>query len=444
MRWRPRTIQLVVSVVVLIFAAHLTGGDVAPAAGPAEIIVGAVWPVTGAFAGLGQEYLWADQTAVDVVNNAYPDISIYFAKTQGLPNLGGAKIKLVVRDDQSKGDLSRTAAIQLITQDKVAWLNGTGISGTTSVIQPVAEQYGIPLSCHACAAPSLTEKGFKTFWRTGPTDVEMIGAIFTFLKEWPHHGGPGGLKTVAILACDNVFCQDARKVALADAPKTLFRLAADITTKIGATTLASEVQRLQAANPDVLLSIEYTPDTTVLQNAMKTAGWMPKVVMTNDGAYSDQNWLVEQKKTNGGAGWMGRDPTDVESDRRNPNWVKVNEIYKKYSHGLDMGEVAMREFTGMMWIADVINRAKSTDPQALLRAAAETRTDPQDLIIGYAGIKFNSRGQNTQASGVVSQIGWDGEKHLLWPWTKAGATGYSIIFPSPSWAERTAHPTPVK
>jgi hypothetical protein len=52
---------------------------------------------------------------------------------------------------------------------------------------------------------------------------------------------------------------------------------------------------------------------------MKTAGWMPKVVMTNDGAYSDQNWLVEQKKTNGGAGWMGRDPTDVESDRRMQN-----------------------------------------------------------------------------------------------------------------------------
>jgi branched-chain amino acid transport system substrate-binding protein len=177
---------------------------------------------------------------------------------------------------------------------------------------------------------------------------------------------------------------------------------------------------------------------------MKTAGWMPKVVMTSDGAYSDQNWLVEQKKTNGGAGWMGRDPTDVESDRRNPDWVKINEIYKKYSHGLDMGEVAMREFTGMMWIADVINRAKSTDPQALLRAAAETRTDPQNLIIGYAGIKFNSRGQNTLASGVVSQIGWDGEKHLLWPWTKAVATGYTIIFPSPSWAERAAHPTPVK
>lgn len=442
MRWRRRAITLTVSIVVLMFAAQISGTGIAPAA-PAEVLVGAVWPLTGSFAGLGQEYLWADQTAVDVVNNAHPDISIYYAKTQGLPDFGGAKIKVIVRDDQSKGDLSRTAAIQLITQDKVAWLNGTGISGTTSVIQPVAEQYGIPLSCHACAAPSLTDKGFKTFWRTGPTDVEMIGAIFTFLKEWPRHEGPA-LKTVAMLSCDNVFCQDARKVALADAPKTLFRLVVDIVTKIGATNLASEVQRLQTANSDVLLSIEYTPDTIVLQNAMKTSGWMPKVVMTNNGAYSDQNWLVEQKKTNGGAGWMGRDPTDVEFDRKNPNWVKVNEIYKKYSHGQDMGEVAMREFTGMMWVVDVINRAKSTDPQALLRAAADTRVEPKNLIIGYAGIKFNAHGQNTLASGVVSQIGWDGEKHLLWPWDKAAATGYKVIFPSPSWAERAARPAAAK
>lgn len=442
MRWRRRAITLTVSIVVLTFAAQMAGSGAAPAA-PAEISVGVVLPLTGSFAGLGQQYLWADQTAVDVVNNAHPDVSIYYAKTQGLPDFGGAKIKLIVRDDQSKGDLSRTAAIQLITQDKVAWVNGTGISGTTSVIQPVAEQYGIPLSCHACAAPSLTEKGFKTFWRTGPTDFEMVGAIFTFLKDWPRHGGPD-LKTVGMLSCDNVFCQDARKVALADAPKTLFRLVADIVTKIGATSLASEVQRLQTANPDVLLSIEYTPDTTVLQNAMKTSGWMPKVVMTNDGAYSDQEWLVEQKKTNGGAGWMGRDPTDVEFDRKNPNWVKVNEIYKKYSHGQDMGEVAMREFTGMMWIADVINRAKSTDPQTLLRAAADTNTDPKNLIIGYAGIKLNAHGQNTLASGVVSQIGWDGEKHLVWPWAKAATTGYKAIFPSPTWAERAAHPTPAK
>jgi hypothetical protein len=66
------------------------------------------------------------------------------------------------------------------------------------------------------------------------------------------------------------------------------------------------------------------------------------------------------------------------------------------------------------------------------------------LIIGYAGIKLNSHGQNTLASGVVSQIGWDGEKHLVWPWDKAAASGHKIVVPSPSWAERATHPAPIR
>jgi branched-chain amino acid transport system substrate-binding protein len=438
-RWQA--IRPAVWVVALMFATQIVGGPGMAATGaPKEILIGSVFPLTGPFGGVGEEELWADQTAVDVINNAHPDITIYFAATQGLPNLGGAKIRVVVRDDQGKGDLSRTAAVQLITSDKVAWLNGTGISGTTAVIQPVAEQYGIPYSCHECAAPSLTEKGFKTFFRICPSDTQKIGAAFTFLKEWPNHGGPGGLKTAAVLVCDNVYCQDGRKVALGDAQTAGFSVVADLTTKIGATSLASEVQRLQAANPDVLFVQEYTSDATLLQSAMKTSGWMPKAVVTSGGFWDDQNWLEEQKKTNGGVGWIGGDSTAVNLDRKNPNWVKVNAIYKKYSRGQDMGVTAEREFTGMLWTADVINRARSTDPQALLRAAAQTQTDPKNLIIGYKGIKLNSHGQNVLALGVASQIGWDNEKHLIWPWDLAAPAGYKIIFPSPSWDERAKHP----
>ncbi len=407
-----------------------------------EVPVGVVVPLTGTFATLGQEHLWADQTAVDLVNNAHPDISIYYAKTEGLPNLGGAKLKLIARDDQSKGDLSRTVAIQLITQDRVAWLDGTTISGNTSVIQPVAEQYGIPYSCHGCSSPTLTEKGFKTFWRTGPNDRVMIGAVFTFLTEWPKHGGPADIKKMALLVCENLFCQDGRKVALDLAAKSSVQVVEDITTKIGVASLTSEVQRLQGPNPDILFLIEYPPDAIVLQNTMKAAGWMPKIVMTSDGAFDDETWLQATKKVNGGVGWMGRDPAVVDQARKNPDWVKINEIYKKYSRGQNMGDLAMREFTGFMWIADTINRAGSLEPDKLLEAAAKTFTRPKDLIIDYNGIKFDQNHQNILAGGVVAQIGWDGEKHLLWPWNKAVQSGYKVIYPSPSWDERAKHAAP--
>jgi branched-chain amino acid transport system substrate-binding protein len=103
-----------------------------------------------------------------------------------------------------------------------------------------------------------------------------------------------------------------------------------------------------------------------------------------------------------------------------------------------MGELAMREVTGLLWMADVINRAKSVEPAALAKAANETDMKPDMMIIDYKGIKFDKNRQNELATGVVTQIGWDDEKHTIWPWDLAAQAGFKPIFPSPSWQEREA------
>ena len=343
-----RILRVIVAVAVLFFVAVQLGPG-ARAAGPvSEVLIGELLPLTGNFASLGQQYLWAGQTVEDIVNNDYPDLKVPLGPGKGFPGLGGAKMTLVVRDDQSRGDQARTLAEQLITVKKVHWLNGEGTSGNTSIIQPLVESYGIPMTCHACASPTLTEKGFKWFYRTGPNDGTMVASVFQFLKEWPDHGGPKDLKTIALFTCDNLFCQDNRKIALDLSEKAGYKIVADLTTKTGATTLASEVQRLQSANPDVLFSVQYPAETTIFQADMKRANYMPKVLATSNGAYSDQTWLNAQKATNGAAAWLGRDPTAIDLASKKPSWKQVNEIYKKYSRGQDMGELAMREITGML------------------------------------------------------------------------------------------------
>jgi branched-chain amino acid transport system substrate-binding protein len=182
----------------------------------------------------------------------------------------------------------------------------------------------------------------------------------------------------------------------------------------------------------------------VFQADAKRAGWTPKVLATSNGAYSDQTWLEAQKKTNGGAAWLGRDPTAIDLASKKPSWKKVNEIYKKYSRGQDMGELAMRQITGMLWVADTINRAKSLEPAVLAKAAADTNMSPDQMIIDYKGIRFDKSNQNELATGVVTQIGWDGEKHTIWPWELAKQAGYTPVYPSPSWQERDAKPKPAR
>jgi branched-chain amino acid transport system substrate-binding protein len=439
-----RRYRIIVPVLLAALVVAGVGLERARAQAPKEVLIGVLLPLTGNFASLGQQYLWANQTVEDIVNNDYPDLNVPLGPGKGFSGLGGATMKLVVRDDQSRGDLARTLVEQLITVNKVHWIDGEGTSGNTSIIQPVVEGYGIPMSCHACASPTLTEKGFKWYWRTGPHDRLMVDSVFRFLQEWPKNGGPTDLKTVAVFTCDNLFCQDNHKIALEHAAQAGFKVVADLTTKTGATTLASEVQRLQSANPDILFFVQYPAESAVFQADAKRAGWMPKVIATSNGCYSDQTWLDAQKKTNGGAGWLGRDPTAIDLASKKPSWKKVNEIYKKYSRGQDMGELAMRQITGMLWVADTINRAKSVEPAVLAKAAADTNTSPDQMIIDYKGIRFDKSNQNVLATGVVTQIGWDGEKHTIWPWDLAKQAGYTPVYPSPSWQERDAKPKPAR
>ena len=439
-----RRLLVAMLALVSVVSGALIGQRVAPAASVSEVLIGSVLPLTGNFASLGQQYLWASQTAEDIVNNDYADLQVPLGPGKGFPGLGGAPIKFIVRDDQSRGDQARTIVEQLISVNKVHWINGEGTSGSTSIIQPVVESAGIPLSCHPCASPTLTEKGMKWYWRTGPNDRTMVASLFSFLKEWPEHGGPKGLKTVAVFTCDNLFCQDNRKIANELLPRLGFEIVLDLTTKTGATTLASEVQRLQAAKPDILFLVQYPPETSIFQGDAKRAGWTPKVIATSNGAYSDQTWLEAQKKTNGGAGWVGRDPTAIDLVQGRPSWKKVNEIYKTYSRGQTMGELAMREITGLLWMADTINRAKSVEPAALAQAAMDTNTPPEQLIIDYKGIRFNQNHQNELATGVVTQIGWDGEKHTVWPWELAKRANFKILYPNPGWQERDSTPKPAE
>ena len=62
--------------------------------------VGVIYPLTGPVAQPGKDVLAAVKVAQDIVNNSH-DLDLPLAATEGLPNLGGAKIELVVADHQA-------------------------------------------------------------------------------------------------------------------------------------------------------------------------------------------------------------------------------------------------------------------------------------------------------------------------------------------------------
>src|ERR1700684_110267 len=87
--------------------------------------IGILWPLTGNAAAAGQASKAAIEVALDIINNAHPELgNLPLAATAGLPNLGGAKLDVTFVDHQGNPSTAQQLATRLITQDKVNVLMG--------------------------------------------------------------------------------------------------------------------------------------------------------------------------------------------------------------------------------------------------------------------------------------------------------------------------------
>ena len=85
--------------------------------------------------------------------------------------------------------------------------------------------------------------------------------------------------------------------------------------------------------------------------------------------------------------------------------------------------------TGFFVLMEAINRAGSTDPAKIQAALKATDLKPEQLMIGYKGVKFDDKGQNILASSIVTQMK-GGQYVPVWP--KANATS-DIVLPYKGW-----------
>ncbi len=91
---------------------------VSPAFAAQTIKIGGVYPLTGNLASTGLDCRRGVELAVDIINGKY-DLNLPLAKTEGLPNLGGAKIEMVWADTKGEPRNGQAEAERLVTQDKV-------------------------------------------------------------------------------------------------------------------------------------------------------------------------------------------------------------------------------------------------------------------------------------------------------------------------------------
>src|SRR5712675_1007094 len=152
--------------------------------------IGAVFPMSGGAASAGVHAKFAIEVAMDIINNAHPELGDFpLAKNAGLAGLGGAKVEVVFADNQGSPATGQNQALRLITEEKVVALTGAYQSGITLTASAIAEKYGIPFVNGESVAANLTERGFKWFFRTTPIASDFAKVFSEFLTDMKAQGG---------------------------------------------------------------------------------------------------------------------------------------------------------------------------------------------------------------------------------------------------------------
>ena len=174
----------------------------------------------------------------------------------------------------------------------------------------------------------------------------------------------------------------------------------------------SEVQKVKASNPDVILQASYLPDSLLFVKTYKQQG-VDVPLIAQDAGFVDAGFV-------GGLGkdanyFFTRDTFAINVKLRNKGVPLINELYKLRSGGKNLDGNVAREFTAVTVMADALNRAKSTDPEKLRAALAATNIEGTRTIMPWKGVKFDEKGQNILASAILIQL-QDGENYVaVWP-----------------------------
>ena len=383
--------------------------------------VGVVHPVTGPLAEPGQACRLGATMAAEAVNAA-----------GGIKSMGGAKLELIFGDTQTKPDVGRTEAERVINQG-AQMLMGSFDSGSTAAMVPVVQQRRVPFLVDIAAADPITANVAKAVkegqqkvqyvYRNFPTGSSFgIKAVQYFSEVFKEAGVAP--KRVVLMYCNDLFGQNNAKgfQAAHAAAKPSWDIVDVIPWPEPPQDLSTEVSRAKAARPDIIAPITRPASAQLLLPELRKQRLeiMGVVGPGSPGLYESGQLAVLKDDLEF---VMASTPW---ANFKNPRTQKVAEDYQKRSGGKTFDTNSGYSYDGIFVIADVLERAKSADPDVIVDAIRKTNYGAG--LMQYAGpVVFNELGDNPTAVTTMIQI--LGQKPVA-VWPKEAAL-QKFVFPRP-------------
>ena len=390
---------------------------------PKTIKIAAIHCVTGPLAEPGQACRLASQIAVDHVNGA-----------GGIKSMDGAKLELMLGDTQTKADVARAEAERLVNAG-AQLLMGTFNSADTNAIVPVAQQRRVPFLVDISAADPITANVAKAVkegqqktqyvYRNFPTGTLFgVRAVQYFTDIFKEAGvNP---QRILLMHANDLFGTNQAKGFLAAyrAAKPSWKLLEDevIAWPEPPTDLSTEVSKAKALKPDIIAPITRPASAQLLLPELrKQRVEILGIVGPGSPGLYEAGQLAVLKED------LEYVMTSVPwPNFKHPRAQKLAEEYLKRSGGKTLDTNSGYSYDGIHVLADVLERAKSVDPDAVVEALKKTNYK-DNLMVSTGPIVFNEIGDNPNAAPAMIQI--QKQKPVaVWPKEHALA---KFVFPRP-------------
>jgi ABC-type branched-subunit amino acid transport system substrate-binding protein len=386
----------------LLAACGSGGSGSGGSSGEGPIKLGYVAALTGAVAAYGTQTLNALQLAAKDIN--------------GLGGILGRQVEVQAVDNQSKPDTVPALMRQLVT-DGCHVLLGASASPTTVVAAQTADQLKVPLIVPMEAADSIIGGGRSYVFKLAPSVLATNGwaaqAVRAAMGAGEKAGSPP--RTAMILHASSGAYPEAR-----DAWERTFRdefpsvRVLDVVAIDEAATsdYAPLVSRAQAANPDLLVFGGNPQSAFQFYPALQRSGWSPKATISCLGGNTNTQFIssvgaAAAENDIAGNYWTPK-LTPKAGSAFSPQ--RFFDDYVAAYQGQKPDGVGAYYYASVGLIADALTKAGSTDdPTGIMNALRSTTFDGLSgdshgmFIVGH-GVKFDEKGFNTAADGVVTQI----------------------------------------
>jgi branched-chain amino acid transport system substrate-binding protein len=375
-----------------------------------DIKLGALYPLSGGLALLGDE--------------SYRGFELAVEKRNAEGGLLGRKI-IIVKADAVDATQAVGAARKLTSVENVQAIFGSYASPISFAATQVSELAEVPYFELGAISDPITERGYKYVFRSNPTAKAFADRTVDVINDIV----APGLKVksqdlrIAIIHEDALYGTTVAKYQNEAAKKAGLNIVETLPYSSKAVDLSSLILRLKGAKVDVVLQTSYQNDTVLFFRQMKEAGFAPKAVIGTGGGYSLQD-TVKAAGADNMHGVFDIDFTQYLTNEAGAPGIKgFVEAYKK-KYGMDpRSGHSLANFTGANIFLDVIQRAGSLDKDKIRAAVLST-----DVAVGTTpsgwGAKFDQSGQNTR--GLASVMQWlDGKLTTVYP--KAAAVAAPVV-----------------